>query len=109
MCSFKDVWRNNTWINYDLTDLPRMQAFVATSAPWNLECSLSPSIVLPQGRTVMSVHERGIRWNYDCFPIYILVFFLLPVGRDGSVVGSGAFRPEGHMFESHSSRHVGTL
>ena len=31
-----------------------------------------------------------------------------PVGRGGSVVGLGAFRPEGCMFESRSGRHVGS-
>ena len=31
------------------------------------------------------------------------------VGHGGSVVGLSAFRLEGHRFESHSSRHIGTL
>jgi len=31
------------------------------------------------------------------------------VGCGGSVVGLGAFRPEGRRFKSHSIRYVGTL
>src|SRR6218665_518735 len=38
-----------------------------------------------------------------------LGYWLVGHGHGGPVVGLGAFRPEGHRFESRSNRHVETL
>ena len=45
-------------------------------------------------------------WHYDAIQIYNDLFNLSAWWLSGKF---GALRPEGRNFESHSSRHVGTL